>query len=123
MTSVSENISGAVNAVVSSSLLAEAYGLIGRGVKGVYINVDNELIFVMTDGSEINVGEISACVTLPVASADTIGGIRVGESLRITDGVLSVDTATVVQQDNTKPVTSGAVHTEIVNIEALLEKI
>lgn len=120
---MSENISGAVNAVVSSSLLAEAYGLIGRGVKGVYINVDNELIFVMTDGSEINVGEISACVTLPVASADTIGGIRVGESLRITDGVLSVDTATVVQQDNTKPVTSGAVHTEIGNIEALLEKI
>ena len=124
---MSENISGVVNAVVSPSLSTETYGLIGRGVKGIRLNDSNELIFVMTDGSEINIGVISggggSGGTLPVASATTLGGIKVGNSLKIANGVLSVDTATAVQQDNTKPVTSGAVHTEIGNIEALLEKI
>ena len=35
-------------------------------------------------------------------------------------GVLSVDTADKVEQDNTKPVTSAAVHVEVGNIEVLL---
>ena len=55
------------------------------------------------------------------ATAETLGLIKVGENLKITeDGVLSVDTATQVEQDNTKPITSAAVHTEIGNIEVLL---
>lgn len=55
------------------------------------------------------------------ATADKLGVVRIGENLKITkDGVLSVDTADVVEQDNTKPVTSAAVHTEIGNIEVLL---
>lgn len=55
------------------------------------------------------------------ATADKLGVIKVGENLKITkDGVLSVDTADAVEQDNTKPVTSAAVHTEIGNIEVLL---
>ncbi len=58
---------------------------------------------------------------VPIASTDRLGKIMVGENLKIdADGVLSVDTATAVEQDNTKPVTSGAVHAEIGNIEALL---
>jgi len=58
---------------------------------------------------------------VPIASTDQLGKIMVGENLKIdANGVLSVDTATAVEQDNTKPVTSGAVHTEIGNIEALL---
>lgn len=50
------------------------------------------------------------------------GGIpyRIGEGLKVNSGVLSVDTADVVEQDNTKPVTSAAVHVEIGNIEVLL---
>ena len=36
---------------------------------------------------------------------------------------LSVDTATTVDEDNTKPITSAAVFTEIGNINALLETI
>lgn len=36
---------------------------------------------------------------------------------------LAVDTADVVERDNTKPVTSAAVHTEIGNIEVLLAAI
>ena len=58
---------------------------------------------------------------VPIASTDTLGNIMVGQNLKIDEnGVLSVDTASSVEQDNTKPVTSGAVHAEIGNIEVLL---
>lgn len=58
------------------------------------------------------------------ATTETLGLIKVGENLKITeDGVLSVDTATQVEQDNTKPITSAAVHTEIGNIDVLLKTI
>ena len=57
---------------------------------------------------------------LGVATEDTLGVIKVGSNLKILDGVLSVDTASLVQQDNTKPITSAAVYTELGNIEALL---
>ena len=55
------------------------------------------------------------------ATTEKFGLIKVGENLKITeDGVLSVDTADAVEQDNTKPITSAAVHVEIGNIEVLL---
>ncbi|MEA4972901.1 MAG: hypothetical protein VB119_06930 [Candidatus Metalachnospira sp.] len=61
---------------------------------------------------------------IPVASDRTLGVIKAGENLKISpEGVLSVDTATSAQQDNTKPITSGAVFMEIGNIEALLNTI
>lgn len=56
-----------------------------------------------------------------VVEVSTPGVVQTGSGLKITeDGVLSVDTADAVEQDNTKPVTSAAVHVEIGNIEALL---
>lgn len=55
------------------------------------------------------------------ATAEKLGLVRIGKNLTITkDGVLSVDTADAVEKDNTKPVTSAAVHVEIGNIEVLL---
>jgi hypothetical protein len=39
------------------------------------------------------------------------------------DGVLSVNTADSAEQDNTLPITSAAVHTQLGNIEILLETI
>lgn len=55
------------------------------------------------------------------ATEDTLGAIKVGDGLKITsDGVLSVDTVSDVEQDNTKPISSGAVYREIGNIEVLL---
>lgn len=45
------------------------------------------------------------------------------ETLSLKDGVLSVNTANVVEEDNTLPVTSAAVHTTVGNIEALLSTI
>lgn len=46
----------------------------------------------------------------------TIGGNLVVDH----DGRLSVDTASEVEEDNTKPITSAAVYTEVGNINALL---
>ena len=55
------------------------------------------------------------------ATADKLGVVKIGDNLKITEeGVLSVDTAEAVEQDNTKPVTSAAVYTAKSNIEALL---
>lgn len=45
------------------------------------------------------------------------------ETLTLKDGVLSVNTANVVEADNTLPVTSAAVNVTVGNIEALLETI
>lgn len=60
---------------------------------------------------------------IPVMDANTIGGAKLGEGLKINDGVLSVDVATEVQEDNTKPITSAAVNTTVGNINALLSNI
>ena len=58
------------------------------------------------------------------ASAERAGAVRIGENLLIDEnGVLRVDTAAAVEQDNTRPVTSAAVHTQLGNVEALLKNI
>lgn len=62
-------------------------------------------------------------VTTP-ATREKLGLVKVGSDLLITnDGVLSVDKATLVEQDNTKPITSAAVYAEVGNINALLATI
>lgn len=45
------------------------------------------------------------------------------ETLRLEGGILSVNTADKVEKDNTLPVTSAAVYTEVGNINALLATI
>ncbi len=61
---------------------------------------------------------------LQPATTTTLGGVIVGENLAITPaGVLSVVTADEVEHDNTKPITSAAVYTEVGNINALLATI
>lgn len=57
------------------------------------------------------------------ASGGGGGGYKIGDGLKLENGVLSVDTASEVQQDNTKPVTSAAVYTQLGNVEALLASI
>ena len=53
------------------------------------------------------------------------GGYTIGDGLKLdaATNTLSVDTAAAVEKDNTKPVTSAAVYTEVGNINALLETI
>jgi len=51
-------------------------------------------------------------------------GYNIGHGLKVTGGdTLEVDTAEAVEQDNTLPVTSAAVYTEVGNIDALLQTI
>lgn len=45
------------------------------------------------------------------------------ETLTLANGILSVNCAGSVEEDNTLPVTSAAVHTEIGNIDAILQSI
>ena len=61
---------------------------------------------------------------IPIATHDTIGGIKIGNNLRISDdGVLSVETTDAAEQDNTLPITSAGVFATVGNIEALLKTI
>lgn len=46
-----------------------------------------------------------------------------GDNIEIVDNVISVLTAESVEQDNTKPITSSAVYTEVGNINILLQNI
>lgn len=48
---------------------------------------------------------------------------KIGYGLKVDSGTLMVDAADTVEQDNTKPVTSAAVFTEVGNINALLATI
>ena len=59
------------------------------------------------------------------AAGTGINGLVVGTGLVYdkTTGMLRVDAANEVERDNTLPVTSGAVYTELGNIEALLSTI
>lgn len=53
------------------------------------------------------------------------GGAKLtaGENIEIVDNVISVQTAPNVEKDNTKPITSAAVYTEVGNINILLQTI
>ena len=59
------------------------------------------------------------------SSGGSGGGYNIGSGLKLdaATNTLSVDTAAAVEKDNTKPVTSAAVYTEVGNINALLATI
>lgn len=109
-------------------------GVDGVGIAGIEKtasigNID-EYTITMTDGSSYTFtvtngsGGSGGGADVPIASETVAGVVRVGENLKISaDGVLSVDTATAVEEDNTRPVTSSAVQTTVGNIEILLKTI
>ena len=69
-------------------------------------------------------GSVSAGAALAGRVASGAGmSYQIGAGLKVEDGVLSVDTANAVEEDNTRPVTSPAVYTELGNVEALLANI
>ena len=107
------------------------------GIGGAILNdymlsvseIDGGHRLTITRGSDIQTLDIMDGVggsgaDAPIASETVAGLVRVGENLKINAaGVLSVDTAAAVEQDNTRPITSAAVYTEVGNINALLETI
>ena len=57
--------------------------------------------------------------TCSIATTSALGCVIVGENLKITsEGVLSVDMAGDISEDNTRPISSAKVYTEIGNINA-----
>lgn len=68
--------------------------------------------------------DVSFNVSVRVGGAGG-GGYTIGDGLKLDaeTNTLSVDTADAVEKDNTKPVTSAAVFTEVGNINALLATI
>lgn len=60
--------------------------------------------------------------TLPVASADTLGGVKIGANLSINDGILSANAQAVnvtpsITENSTEAVSSGAVFSRIGNLK------
>ena len=81
---------------------------------------------------DVNKGNISGSVSSPKSIVGSVSVGRAvgtdvvidGHTLKMDDkGVLSVNTADTVEKDNTLPVTSAAVHTQIGNIDILLQTI
>lgn len=69
-------------------------------------------------------GHETVNITIPKGGEGGGGtAFETDESLTLKDGILSVNTADVVEEDNTLPVTSAAVFTEVGNINALLATI
>lgn len=57
------------------------------------------IALIKTDGSTATLGsDTTVTYTLPVATATTLGGVKIGDGISITeDGVISVDTAEIVE--------------------------
>lgn len=76
-------------------------------------------VFVPSSGMS-NAFVITSGTGSSVDAPMTIDGYTLVQS---SDGVVRVNTATEAEEDNTLPITSAAVHTNIGNIEILLETI
>ena len=73
--------------------------------------------------AHLTTGTITGKLYVGASTPSVEGNLQFGTGLKLIGNVLSVDTATNVEQDNTRPVTSAAVFNEIGNINALLETI
>lgn len=56
-------------------------------------------------------------------TTDVGANYKAGENIDITNNVISVITTDEVEADNTRPITSSAVYTEVGNINVLLQTI
>lgn len=74
-------------------------------------------------GAVITITDKTGTTTATVTNGGSATPYEIGSGLRLDDNVLSVDTATDVEEDNTRPITSAAVYAEIGNINAILATI
>lgn len=81
-------------------------------------------VFGTPEGEFIGLGFDDSVIELPSQSPSG-GGVSfiTDETLTLENGILSVNTADAAEADNTLPITSAAVATEIGNIDALLKTI
>lgn len=99
-------------------------GNLKKGTAVAYVEFDDftGLLLGRIDG-EGGIG-IGSGGDVQIMTTEVAGIAKVGDNLKIDgEGRLSVDTADTASQDNTKPITSSAVHTVVGNIDILLETI
>lgn len=108
-----------IYADVPETTTAEIDGVTGRGVENVTLE-NGDIVFVMTDGERISIGALPV-PEIPVASADTLGAVKVGENMTMDEnGRLSADVSDRVSQGDKRPVSGGAVYELIGEIETAL---
>lgn len=84
-----------------------------EGVKITATNKDSTSTAILKNGTD--------GTAVPMMTEDVAGIAKVGDNLCIdTAGRLSVVTTDTVEKDNTKPITSAAVHVVVGNIDVLL---
>lgn len=87
--------------------------------------LDEDTIQFDFTGSKPNMPAV-APVTVELPAGQGSGGnvdFQVGETLKLENGILSVNTTNDMEQDNTLPITSAGVFATVGNIEALLKTI
>ena len=78
--------------------------------------------YVLTDADKEEIAEMAAeLVDVPDSGGNV--DFRTDETLKLENGILSVNTTNDVEQDNTLPITSAGVFSVVGNIEALLKTI
>lgn len=77
------------------------------------------------DGSWEEVANVGGTyIEEPTTGEKFLGGLKLDDNtLKVEDGKLSVNTTDIIEEDNTKPITSSAVKMQLGNIESLLENI
>lgn len=91
------------------------------------IKLNNETIVTGGGGNDydtlINKPKINGVIIEGEKTLDDYGNWKIGEGLKENNKVVSVDTATTVEKDNTRPITSAAVYTTVGNIDVILQTI
>lgn len=84
------NLDGTREIVTRLKAYADSKEGLGAGVTSEILIIDSEL-----DPGEG--GDGGGSYTLPTASASVLGGVKIGDGITITNGVISAITATIVQ--------------------------
>ena len=91
--------------------------------KGDYVHGKEDFISQVNGGATD--GQIAAAVEKYLKDNPPSGGVQfeTDATLKLEDGVLSVNTTDDMEKDNTLPITSAGVYATVGNIEALLKTI
>lgn len=91
--------------------------------KGDYVHGKEEFLNQVNGGA--TEGQIANAVEKYLKDNPPSGGVQfeTDDTLKLVDGVLSVNTTDDMEKDNTLPITSAGVYATVGNIEALLKTI
>lgn len=114
--------------------ICETFGIAARPKPNDYVYTETEVktwsdlqsqIGDLADLATDKKGNLVAAINEAARSGGGGGGYKIGDGLKLDTktNTISVETAAAVERDNTKPITSAAVYTEVGNINALLETI